>query len=322
MNAYQAGQKLLCGGYTAYTPTGKSYFEKKGRLYKRPNRGDVVYFYHASMWRIAHVGFVLTVEYALGVYAIETVEGNTAPGKRFSRDGGSVARKRYVFHESEVGGKNLIAGFGRPEYGEDTCTVDELIEVAMKEIGYVEKASNSQLESKDANPGAGNYTKYGAWMGNGLNGQPWCQSFVSWVAYSACMLHRRNAHTGWEQNGNVWYYTDENGRKLAGEWAYINGRWYVFDNAGALIKGWFKDKTGWYYLGEDGGMLAGQWLDYNGEQYYLTKTGLLAKNAYIRSEKTIAPGRGYIYYRVDGEGRWDASKDTETPDYSDAELAE
>ena len=40
----------------------------------------------------------------------------------------------------------------------------EVIEVAKKEIGYVEKS--------------GNITKYGEWFG--LNGLPWCGIFVSW----------------------------------------------------------------------------------------------------------------------------------------------
>ena len=44
MNSYQAGQKLLCGGYTAYTPEGKANFVRAGRYYKDPLQGDIVYF--------------------------------------------------------------------------------------------------------------------------------------------------------------------------------------------------------------------------------------------------------------------------------------
>ena len=44
----------------------------------------------------------------------------------------------------------------------------------------MEKASNSQLEDKTANPGGGNYTKYGQWFG--MNGDFWCNIFVSWCA--------------------------------------------------------------------------------------------------------------------------------------------
>ena len=77
-----------------------------------------------------------------------------------------------------------------------------------------------------------------------------------------------------------------------------------------------------YYIGEDGGMISGQWVSYKGEQYYITKTGVLARNAYVRSEKEIAPGRGYIYYYVNHEGQWDVSKDTETPDFTQKDIAE
>lgn len=60
-----------------------------------------------------------------------------------------------------------------------------LINIASKEVGYHEKASNSQLESKTANPGHSNYTKYGKWFG--LNGPSaaWCNMFVSWCANQA-----------------------------------------------------------------------------------------------------------------------------------------
>lgn len=57
-------------------------------------------------------------------------------------------------------------------------TAARLIAIAKGELGYLEKKSNSQLESKTANAGAKNYTKYGAWYG--LNPAAWCAMFVSW----------------------------------------------------------------------------------------------------------------------------------------------
>lgn len=59
----------------------------------------------------------------------------------------------------------------------------KIIEVALAEVGYLEKATNSQLDSKTANAGSNNYTKYGKWYG--MNGQPWCDMFVSWCAAQA-----------------------------------------------------------------------------------------------------------------------------------------
>lgn len=63
--------------------------------------------------------------------------------------------------------------------GSDEC----IVAVAETQIGYLEKKSNSQLDSFEANPGGNNYTKYGQWYG--LNGQAWCAMFVSWCANQA-----------------------------------------------------------------------------------------------------------------------------------------
>lgn len=58
-----------------------------------------------------------------------------------------------------------------------------ILHVANNEVGYCEKATNSNLDSKTANAGSGNFTKYGEWYG--MNGQAWCAMFVSWCANQA-----------------------------------------------------------------------------------------------------------------------------------------
>ena len=40
------------------------------------------------------------------------------------------------------------------------CYVESLIKIAKDEVGYLEKASNNNLNSKTANAGNNNYTKY------------------------------------------------------------------------------------------------------------------------------------------------------------------
>lgn len=55
---------------------------------------------------------------------------------------------------------------------------DKVISVAKAEIGYLEKKSNKDLNSKTANAGSKNYTKYGAWYGD--NPDYWCAMFVCW----------------------------------------------------------------------------------------------------------------------------------------------
>lgn len=63
--------------------------------------------------------------------------------------------------------------------------IDKLIKIAKNEIGYLEKASNSQLDSKTANAGENNYTKYWRDVKPSYQGQPWCAAFVSWCMMKA-----------------------------------------------------------------------------------------------------------------------------------------
>ena len=70
--------------------------------------------------------------------------------------------------------------------GSNTAQCDNFIAIAKAEIGYKEKASNSQLDDKEANAGSGNYTKYGRDVsGHTGPGWPWCHQFVSWCAQKA-----------------------------------------------------------------------------------------------------------------------------------------
>ena len=62
-----------------------------------------------------------------------------------------------------------------------TDAINAMIATATAEIGYLEKASNSQLESKTANAGNGNYTKYWRDVYPQFNGLAWCACFVTWV---------------------------------------------------------------------------------------------------------------------------------------------
>lgn len=65
-------------------------------------------------------------------------------------------------------------------------TAQKLLEIAIKELGYKEKASNSQLDSKEANAGNKNWTKYArdlhtaGYYQAAKNGYAWCDMFVDW----------------------------------------------------------------------------------------------------------------------------------------------
>lgn len=82
--------------------------------------------------------------------------------------------------------------------------IKKLISTASAEIGYMEKASNKNLDSKTANAGKGNYTKYARDLVN-LIGSPysqgaaWCDMFVDW-----CFIQT---------------FGKENAKKMLGGWS-------------------------------------------------------------------------------------------------------
>lgn len=95
-------KELLGGSLWGYTPAGSKLLKAKHR---KPKKGDVVFFYHASMGRIAHVGLVYKVD---GTY-FYTVEGNTSSAAGVVRNGGCVAKKKYPINYAS-------AYFGTPCY--------------------------------------------------------------------------------------------------------------------------------------------------------------------------------------------------------------
>ena len=68
-------------------------------------------------------------------------------------------------------------------------TAKQLVSIAEAEIGYHEKASNSNLDSKTANSGNKNYTKYGrdlfnaGFFNGNKNGFDWCAQFPTWCVW-------------------------------------------------------------------------------------------------------------------------------------------
>lgn len=63
--------------------------------------------------------------------------------------------------------------------------VKKLLKIAEGEIGYLEKASNKDLDSKTGNAGKNNYTKYARDIYPALQGQPWCDMYVDWCFVKA-----------------------------------------------------------------------------------------------------------------------------------------
>lgn len=110
--------------------------------------------------------------------------------------------------------------------------VDQLIALAEKQVGYLEKASNSQLDSFTANAGYNNWTKYGrdydSFMGTKLNGQPWCAMFCTWLAIQLGVSLDDYYHHAYCPYGVTWYKN--------------KGWWHTTPQVGDMI--YFKNSSG------------------------------------------------------------------------------
>ena len=62
--------------------------------------------------------------------------------------------------------------------------IEKILKIANEEVGYLEKASNEELDDKTANAGDRNFTKYARDMDNlhiynGIKqGYAWCNIFI------------------------------------------------------------------------------------------------------------------------------------------------
>lgn len=97
------------------------------------------------------------------------------------------------YRDSEQKGENT--GMTKTE------AIEKVIKISRNEIGYLEKKSNSQLDSKTANAGSKNYTKYWRDIKPSYQGQPWCAAFVSWCFMKA--------------------FGQEKAKKLLKHWPYV-----------------------------------------------------------------------------------------------------
>ena len=108
--------------------------------------------------------------------------------------------------------------------------VNKLIQIALAEVGYLEKRSAASLDSKTANEGSKNYTKYARDMckchaGIYVNGYPWCDTFVDWCMVQAFgvdkaleLIHGWSAYTPtsasyYKQHGE-WHSTPKKGDQI------------------------------------------------------------------------------------------------------------
>lgn len=112
-----------------------------------------------------------------------------------------------------------------------------VINIALAEVGYLEKKSNSNLDSKTANAGSANYTKYGRDMHKlypSIMDFPaaWCDTFVDWCFQKAYGVSNAKGLLG----GNFNDYTPSSAQLYKNK-----GAWGTTPKIGAQI--FFKNST-------------------------------------------------------------------------------
>jgi LysM repeat protein len=133
--------KELLNGFSAYTPSSASNFQKLKQWYTtNPKVGDIIFFENSS--RICHTGIVTKVTDT----KVYTIEGNTSSGDEIIPNGGSVCAKSYLLNNTR------ISGYGRPDY--DIDVVEEKQDIKAEVIKYhyeyyVVKSGDSLSEIAD-----------------------------------------------------------------------------------------------------------------------------------------------------------------------------
>lgn len=111
-------KSLLGGNFDDYTVASCGMYQKHNAIYTDPKVGDQVFFTkNGKTSGCHHTGLVYKVD---GSY-FYTIEGNTSVGDAVVRNGGGVAKKKYLM--SKYKGKVL---FGRPNYDTEAKSLDEL----------------------------------------------------------------------------------------------------------------------------------------------------------------------------------------------------
>lgn len=187
-------------------------------------------------------------------------------------------------------------------------TASKVIKIAEAEVGYLEKRSNSNLDSKTANAGYNNYTKYardlfqaGYYNGN-KNGYEWCDCFHDWVHWIASGKDAKEAQRVICQTGDCGA-----GCTFSAGYYRTAGRFYSYPVVGDQI--FFGDKgdeghTGIVYKVDSNTVYTIEG-NTSGASGVVANGGGVFKKSYSRNDYRIA---GY------GRPRYDKDESKETED--------
>ena len=179
-------------------------------------------------------------------------------------------------------------------------SVQTVINIALAEVGYLEKATNANLDNKTGNAGYNNYTKYardlanaGYYNGN-KNGYAWCDVFVDWCFYKA---YGKDAGQAAEcQTGNLGAGCSYSAQYYKGQGRYdktpkAGDQIFFLDSAGDI------NHTGLVYA-VDGSTVYTVEGNTSGASGVVANGGGVCKKSYSRGYSRIA-GYGHPKYPAD-----------------------
>nr|WP_027130285.1 glucosaminidase domain-containing protein [Gemella cuniculi] len=157
-----------------------------------------------------------------------------------------------------------------------------------------------------------------AWAGNYWLGADGKMSTNSWVDNNKYYVGNdgfwvKNAKkTGWQKEGNTWYYYNQSGSLVKNAWAgnywlgadgkmatnsWVDNNKYYVGNDGSWVKnakkiGWQKEGSTWYYYNQNGTPVKNTWVG----NYYLGKNGAMQTNSWVYDNNY----RAWYYLNQDG----------------------
>lgn len=115
-----------------------------------------------------------------------------------------IKTKLIALFLSAVMAVNLLSAVTGVREVKAAGTAADVVAMARSQIGYHEKASNSNLDDFTANSGSGNYTKYARDTGFG-NPNAWCAIFVIWCMQKAGVSSSAYPSSAWVPTMQSWF---------------------------------------------------------------------------------------------------------------------
>lgn len=129
-------------------------------------------------------------------------------------------------------------------------------------------------------------------------GTGWVKRSTTFNSYSWSYIDEQgNEYEGWKKIDGAWYYFS-NGIASVGT-AYIDKRYYYFDDNGKMLTGWVKTSndhgTYWHYAGADGASYHYRWVYSGGKWYFIDFKNLMVSDV----DNYLIDGK---YYSFDSNG--------------------